>query len=895
MITKVKRLSDLPILYNLITGGKTIVASGKSNYKIDLSLIKGRKIVGISQLGGENDHLNSIRIDYDTNESQYLYFYNGTVGDTGETGNKGPQGDKGQSFDQQEVLNRAQDILVIVNDDITNDSGKVWSAYRGKVLEDFLKSISSVIMTDEEYQLRFNEQVFVDLEFTTRSSNQNTYIIHNDNADHKTYVKYWTYEDEADERYYYFDETLNDYVEAPASFDIWNDYYLTESDKDYYTRHLKTTIVNEDTGESISEWVYEKISVPVWMDLEFETTKEDEKSILVYSDEELGDDGVVDKDPKEEEIVILHKPITSINVVNPNIKLPINTILTKAIDILPTDYLNSPIGIEYDENMIKVYEDGRIMALGKQGETSVKIFSEEDHSIFATININVVVPVIDIQFDTTTIKAFKNYTQQIHATVLPEDATDPRINWYSSDPEIAEVDDNGMITLKSEGKVTIYAETMDGTEIVSRIDVTVDTAVETISFKNTTKLIIGKVGSQLDKDTINELVGEEIMTDESIIKVTSNLTLNNRTKVITLATAGNAKITIDDKIVNVIVDANAEEFEVKESYGVLVGHSTKIEAEVGPENASNKTLNWALVNPNNIVSIGTESNGIDSRIYLNGKTNVDIVASPKDGSDVHSYLTIIGYNPVRTIELDTNNISLDLGENHQLVATVNEDADDKELIWSSDKPQVVSVTDDGFIQTVGGGDAVITVKAADGSGILAKCNVSSVILITGITINEGKDIDLYIGNEYMIPSVITPADAYNKSLIWYTSDETIATVNNGRVSAVGEGKVKIYAMADDNSGIMTSINANISIPTRELLLSDIELTLHVNESYSLIATVIPDNTTNQNVIFESTDPEIASIDNLGNITAISEGETEIFVSTIDGTNLSQKCTINIIN
>ena len=51
-------------------------------------------------------------------------------------------------------------------------------------------------MTDEEYQLRFNEQVFIDLEFKTKQNNQSTFIAHNDNASHKTYVKYWTYEDD---------------------------------------------------------------------------------------------------------------------------------------------------------------------------------------------------------------------------------------------------------------------------------------------------------------------------------------------------------------------------------------------------------------------------------------------------------------------------------------------------------------------------------------------------------------------------------------------------------------------------------------------------------------------------------------------------------------------------
>jgi len=895
MITKVNKLSDLPILYKLITGGKTIVASGKSNYKIDLSSIKGRKIVGINQLGDGNDHLNSIRIDYDTNESQYLYVYNGTQGETGEDGNKGPQGDKGQSFNQQEVLNRAQDVLVIVNDDVTNDSTKVWSAYRGKVLEDFLKSISEVIMTDEEYQLRFNEQVFIDLEFRTRNNNQNTFIIHNDNVNHKTYIKYWTYEDEADERYYYFDETLNDYVEANSSFDIWNDYYLGNPDREYYTRWLKTTITNEDTGEGVSEWVYEKVSIPVWMDLEFVTKSEDVKATLIYSDEELGDDGVVDKDPKEEEIVILHKPITSITVVNPNITLPINSIITKSIDILPTDYLNSPICIEYDEEMVKVFEDGRIMALGKRGETSIKIYSEENSSIFATININVVIPVIDILFDTTTIKAFKGYEQQIHATVVPEDATNPTINWYSSDDEIATVDETGKITLNSEGRVTIYAESTDGSDIISRIDVTVDTAVETIYVKNTNKVIIGNIGSQLNKETINELLGEEIMKDDSIIKISSNLTLNNRTKTITLAQQGNSKLTIDDTLINIIADPNVEEFEVKDSLNILVGHSTKIEAEVGPENASNKTLNWSVVTPNSSVSIGNETNGIDGRIYISSKTNTEIVVSPKDGSDVHTYVTIISYTPVRSLELNESVVSLDLGDTYQLEATVNDDADDKTIIWTSSDPDKVSVDQTGFVRSIAGGDAVITAEAADGSGVFARCHVSSVTLITAIEMNEGNDIDLYIGNEYNIPYVITPADAYNKTLIWYTSDEDIIKVMNGRVTAIGEGKAKIYAMADDNSGIITSINANVSIPTRELLLSDTQLTLNVNETYSLIATVVPDNTTNQNITFESTNPEIATIDNLGNILSISEGETEIFVKTIDGTNLSQKCTINIIN
>lgn len=899
MIKKVNRLSDLPVLYKLITEGKTIVVYNKSNFKINLSQIKGRKIIGINQLGDENDRLNSIRIDYDTNESKYLYFYNGTQGDTGEKGNKGPQGDKGESFNKDQVLSRASDVLVIANDDITNDREKVWSAYRGKVLKEFLDSISQITMTDEEYQLRFNEQIFVDLQFETKRNNQDSYIVYNDDANHRTYVKYWTYEDEADERYYYIDSATNDYVEAPNNFDIWRDYYLANSDKTYYTRKLHTTIINEDTGESTSEWVYTKVNVPVWLDLEFVSYNEDQKSLLIYSDKELGDDGVINKDPQEEEIVISHKPITSIVVDNPNFTLPINSIITKPINILPVDYLNSPICIEYDDDMINVYEDGRIMALGNSGSTSIKIYSQENPAILATININIVIPVIDILFDTMTIKAFKGYVQQINATVLPSDATNPEINWYSSNDEIAEVDETGKITLKSEGKVTIYAESTDGSNIVSRIDVTVDTAVEQINFKNTDKAIVGQVGLVLDFNRINELLGETIVTNDSQISASNiNLTINNRTKKITFANQGASELSIINGTeitnINVVIDISTEDFVVKEhSYEILVGHSTKVEAEVLPENASNKGLNWVPVVNNSNISIGNEPNGVDARIFLSDIGTYDIVVTPKDGSNIENHITIIGVTPITSIELNKTSISLDLGETFQLVATINNNANNKNIIWTSSNPNVASVDETGFVRTLVGGDTTITATAADGSGVFATCNVSSVVLITSITINNGNDINIYAGNEYNITANILPINAYNKKLIWYTSDETIATINNGMLHALKEGTIKVYAMADDNSGIITSINANISIPTNELLLSDTQLNLQVNETYSLIATVIPDNTTNQNVTFESIDPTIASIDNDGNIVALKAGETEIFVKTIDGTNLSKICTINI--
>ena len=832
MIQKINKISDLPILSKVINYGKTIIASDKKNYQIELRQIKGKKIThSEEELASHDDgeRKNVIRLDFDTGEHKYFTVYNGTDGDKGKTGDVGPQGDKGESFNKREMINRAGDALTIANDDITDDATAVWSAYRGKVMEDFLRSISEVVMTDEEYQLLFNDdydeygrenaihQVFIDLEFATKTDNQTTALIHKDNKSYKTYIKYWTYEDDGDVRYYIkVDE--NTFIEAPTSFDIWNDLYLNpDNNNEYYTRKLIITEINEITGEVISsEWQYTKVSVPVWLDLEFTTTIEDETSILLNNDT-YSDDGEVSKEHKEEEIVIIHRPITSISIDgNDHIKLPINSILTKAIIIQPTDYLNSPICIDYDETKIKVFEDGRIMALANNCETEIKIYSEENPSIFAIIYVNVVTYVEKIEFNVQSIKAFKGYEQTISTTITPESASNKIIEWSSSNDEIATVDENGKITLLEEGQVTIYAAATDGSGVVSRIDVTVDTAVS-----------------------------------------------------------------------NIIVE---------DSYEILVGKPTIIEASVLPENASNKGLIWTTNTEG--ISVQAAEDGTNGQIYLSSKINGTVTITPDDGSNISKTINIIGKYPVTSIMLNETNVNLDLGESIQLTPTVNSNADNQELIWESSNDAIATVDQNGFVRTVAGGTVTITCSSTDGYGTKATCQITSTVLITNIVLDQ--NINLYAGNTYNINYDIEPLNANNRILIWYTSDPEVISVNNNIITGLKEGNVKVYAMANDNSGVIASANVNVIIPTSELLLSDDELTLNIDDTYTLIATVVPDETTNQNLIYQSLDESIAHVDNNGNITAISKGTTSIFVKTTDGTTnsdntpLSKECIVNVL-
>lgn len=850
MIQKIIRLSDFPLLNKLLTKGKTILAHNKKNYYIELDQVKGDQIIHSEEISAnpeDGERKNVIKLDFDTNKTEYFTVYNGEDGDKGNKGPVGEKGYKGNSFDKQTMLNRADDALVIANDDETNDATVVWSAYRGKIMEEFLRSIAEKIITDEEYQLMFNEefdedgrpndihQVFIDMEFVTKNNNKVTALVHSDTKSYKTYVKYWTYEDDGAQSYYI--KTDDGTYQEVLNFDLWDDLFLNpDNNETYYTRQLVITETDPITGEVVSsEYQYTPIIKPIWIDLEFTTTREDQTSNLLANVDGDDDPADISKEEKEEEIIILHRPITSISIDgNDHITIPINSIFTKGINIQPTNYLNSPICIEYDETKIEVFEDGRIMALENNCETIIKIYSEENPEIYANIYVNVITYVDSIRFNTSSIRAFKNYETTIDYTVLPETATDKSITWTSSNEEIASVDENGKITLNSEGNVTIYAAANDGSGVISRIDVTVDTAVSDIIFNN--------IEPDIDVET-----GEESYNME-----------------------------------------------------ILVGIPTVVPVTVLPETASNKQLVWE--SDNNNINAGAAENGSDGRIYITNKDNTTIRIYPEDGSDVIKYLNIIGKMPVRNLTLNMLNATIDLGDTLQLEYTITENADNKDIIWTSSNTNIATVSNTGLIRSIAGGNATITATAADGSGVKASCDITCVVLITDITFNE-KTIELHVGSTYAFRKgditeggnyQIAPTTANVTQLNWYTSNDEIASINNnGEITAHKEGKIKVYAAATDNSGVIASADVIVTVPSSQLLLSDYNLTLNVDQSYTLIATVTPDNTSIQNVEFTSLDPDIATVDSNGNITTISSGETSIFVRTLD-TNISDKCDITVL-
>ena len=121
-------------------------------------------------------------------------------------------------------------------------------------------------------------------------------------------------------------------------------------------------------------------------------------------------------------------------------------------------------------------------------------------------------------------------------------------------------------------------------------------------------------------------------------------------------------------------------------------------------------------------------------------------------------------------------------------------ATDQNLSWSSTDPSVASVWD-GIVTANSPGTAVITVTTEDG-GKTATCEITVINHVTGVALNMNY-IELFKGTKRTLTAKVTPENATNKGVTWMTSDSTVATVENGVVTAIQPGTATITVKTDD--------------------------------------------------------------------------------------------------
>jgi len=157
---------------------------------------------------------------------------------------------------------------------------------------------------------------------------------------------------------------------------------------------------------------------------------------------------------------------------------------------------------------------------------------------------------------------------------------------------------------------------------------------------------------------------------------------------------------------------------------------------------------------------------------------------------------------------------------------------------------------------------------------------------------------LDIGQTYEISCKVYPSNA-TYTLEWVSYKKDIVTVNEkGLVTAVGPGNAYVYLWVFRNDGgcdIVETCEVTVNEKkVTSIQLADESVTMERGTTKELQYTLLPADATNNTLVFKSSNESIASVDEDGVISAISEGICTITVETTDDSNLSASCAIYVV-
>lgn len=355
-----------------------------------------------------------------------------------------------------------------------------------------------------------------------------------------------------------------------------------------------------------------------------------------------------------------------------------------------------------------------------------------------------------------------------------------------------------------EGSNGIYTGTIYGDKIAPTEDFSVPENA-TLTIQPSETLILDGITMTIDGDSDDEDDRSGIVTNYGTIKkINGGKIVNNG---VLNSNEGSIEGEDDQPVL-------VEKVLLNESAMTLtVDQSETLIATVIPDSATNKNVTWKSSNE----KVAKVDNG---KVTAISAGDAKITVTTEEGNKTATCTVTVVAAPVKVtgVTLDKTATTLKSGESLALKATVAPaDATNKNVSWSSNDTSVATVDSNGVVKAVAPGVAKITVATEDGSKT-AQCVVTveaTNIAVTGVSLDK-TSASLEVKDTLTLKATISPVNANNQNLIWTSSDNKVATVKDGVVTAVAPGEATITVKTVDGEKTATckvTVKAQSSQPT----------------------------------------------------------------------------------
>ena len=519
-----------------------------------------------------------------------------------------------------------------------------------------------------------------------------------------------------------------------------------------------------------------------------------------------------------------------------------------------------------DSGIVTVNDDGEITGvIGGTANVTV-IFDEDDQYLGSEVNVTVTVNKLEATINVEPISVDVYQNKSLNAQII----SDGDILYTSTNPSIVTVNEIGYVTGVIGGKVNVTISVGETNRYLAKvINVTVTVNKLPSIFTN------GPMSLSVDENaTINSTLNHDGKVryefDSTKLNVTEDglvIALSGGVHTIVVKFDGNEIYLENASTVTVTVSRLPADY-VDEPINLTVFETSNIEFLIEGYDHTNSQYSSS-----NETVFTVDSNGLITA-NAGGSALLNIKFPETDRYLGNSINITVNVKKLPTILTADNQISVKVDETKNLAVSVNHN---RQLIYESSNPDIVTVDDNGLIKGIIGGTAFITVRYdEDGQYLANSTKVSVTVNKLPSNINvETQPITIYIDDD---ATVIATTDN-DGGLFFTTNSSFISLSGDGKVTGVSEGTADIVIAVfetDTHLSNRTTLKVTVKkIPT-SISVEGLQLTVDVDESILINASLNHPEAGPLN--FTSSNPEVVSVDGDGRICALIGGEANITIS-----------------
>lgn len=509
------------------------------------------------------------------------------------------------------------------------------------------------------------------------------------------------------------------------------------------------------------------------------------------------------------------------------------------------------------------------------------------------------IPVKSVTFDQATLELEEGTDGALKLIIDPANATkDGDAKWESSDNNVVTVDQTGKLTAVAPGTAeitaTITVTTPEQPENPGEGGDPVDPADPENPGGTTDPENPGEGGGTTDPDNPGGNTDPTDPADPEGGTAAQADTVETFTAKCT--------VTVKAKLVNVTgVTLDKATLELEE------GKTATLTATVAPADATDKTVTWTSSKEN----VATVTDGVVTAVAEGTAT---ITVTTTDGgfaatcevSVTKGTVTPPEEPAVTEVKVTPATASVQVGETVKLTATVTTVGGAADTVtWTSSNDNVATVVD-GTVTGVAAGEATITATSTFDPNQSATCavEVTNSTTPTEPEVKLNKEaLTLTLADDPVTETLSVTVDGAPtaESITWDSDNKDVATVAEGVVTAHTAGKANITATltVNEKEHVLTCVvtveaKPDVTISVTGISVTPTEINAKVGDTIpDLIAEITPDNATNQEVTWESSDTDVVTVGNNGSITIVGPGTATVTVKSVENQEISASCTITI--